>query len=142
MLILPSHSNSTCNYILSINVSLNFQWIHDSLLSVLTYCVTLLHHVKWLPVSALKGAAIKWWINAAPLTKIKPEPLLKQKPTPMILLACLALGRNPKAELHSWLQCILVPRKSGVPVHCVCCLNPETWCNLKWANALLIACET
>lgn len=145
VLILTSSPNSSCNYNLSINVSLTFQWIHDSLLSVVNYCVTLLHHVKWLPISALKVAAIKWWINGTPcLTKTKLGCLLKQKPAPTILSHCLALGRKNKLGLHNWLQSVLVPRKPRVPVYCVCYLTegPETSCNLKWANTLLICCET
>lgn len=146
VLILTSSPNSSYNYNLSVNVSLTFQWIHDSLLSVMNYCVTLLHHVKWLPISALKVSAIKWWIiNATPcVTKTKLGSLLKQKPAPTILSHCLALGRKTKLGLHNWLQSVLVPRKPRVPVYCVCYLTggPETSCNLKWANTLLICCET
>lgn len=145
VLTLTSHPNSSCSYILSINVSLNFQWIHVSLLSVLNYCVTLLHHIKWLPISALKVAAIKWWINATPcLTKTKLGSLLKQKPASTIVVDCLALGRKNKRGLHNWLQRALVPSKSRIPMYCVCCLTegPETLCDLKWANALLISCKT
>lgn len=136
VLILTFCPNSSSNDILSVKVSLNFQWIHDSLLSAINYCVTLLH-VQWLPVSALKAAAIKWQIKATPcLTKTKLGSLLKQKPVPSAVLHCLAPGRKKT-------QRVLGPRKSRVPLYCVCCLTqgPETSCNMKWANILLICCK-
>lgn len=126
VLILTSHPNSSCNYIISVNVSLNFQWIHDSLLSALNYCVTLLHRVKWLPISALKVVAFKWWINATPcLTKNKLGSLLKQKPAPTILLHCLALGRKNKQELQLATECAGTKKVRST---CVLCLpeGPET----------------